>query len=97
MKEGIMTGVKIIKNKGKKQLKKSLIVNLLGSILMKKALTFLEPKIKYLGIKEVNKKLTKKSLIEKLSIRLLSLEFKSNDSIKTKCLRYAVKKILPKL
>ena len=72
MKEGIMTGVKIIKNKGKKQLKKSLIVNLLGSILMKKALTFSEPKIKYLGIKEVNKKLTKKSLIEKLSIRLLS-------------------------
>ena len=29
--------------------------------------------------------------------RLLSLKFKSNDSIKTKCLRYVVKKIFPKL
>ena len=29
-----------------------------------------------------NKKITKKSMIGKLSIRLLSLEFKSNDSIK---------------
>ena len=43
-------------------------------------------------ISNSNKKLTKKSLIEKLSIRLLSLEFKSDDSIKTKCLRYVVKK-----
>ena len=43
-------------------------------------------------ISDSNKKLTKKSLIEKLSIRLLSLEFKSNGSIKIKCLRYAVKK-----
>ena len=48
-------------------------------------------------IRKTNKKLNKKTLIEKLSIRLLSLEFKSNDSVKTKCLRYVVKKILPKI
>ena len=33
------------------------------------------------------KKSTKKSLIDKLSNKLLRLEFKSNNSIKTKCLR----------
>ena len=38
-------------------------------------------------IKESNKKLNKKSLIEKISLRLLELEFKSNNSIKTKCLK----------
>ena len=43
-------------------------------------------------IVESNKKLTKKSLIDKLSIKLLGLEFKSNNSIKTKCLQYIVKK-----
>ena len=36
-----------------------------------------------------------KSLIKKLSDRLLELEFKSNNSIKVKCLRWVVKKILP--
>ena len=34
-------------------------------------------------------------MIDRLSIRLLELEFKSNNSIKTKCLKYIVKKILP--
>ena len=42
------------------------------------------------------KKLAKKSLIEELSNKLLRLEFKSNNSIKTKCLKYVVKKILLK-
>ena len=37
----------------------------------------------------------KKYLINELSNKLLRLEFKSNNSIKTKCLKYAVKKILP--
>ena len=38
---------------------------------------------------------TKKSMIDRLSIRLLKLEFKSNNSIKTKYLKYIVKKYCP--
>ena len=38
---------------------------------------------------------TKKSLIGKISKRLLELEFKSSHSIKLKCLKFIVKKILP--
>ena len=51
--------------------------------------------------KEINKihrhikKSSKKSLIGKISKRLLELEFKSNHSIKSKCLKWIVKKILP--
>ena len=41
------------------------------------------------------KKSTKKSLIDDISKRLLKLEFKSNHSIKSKCLKWIVKKILP--
>ena len=37
------------------------------------------------------KKSTKKSLIDDLSKRLLELEFKSNHSIKSKCLKWIVK------
>ena len=37
----------------------------------------------------------KKSLIDDFSKRLLELEFKSNHSIKSKCLKWIVKKILP--
>ena len=47
-------------------------------------------------IAESIKKQTKKSLINDLSKRLLELEFKSNHSIKSKCLNWAVKNILPK-
>ena len=53
--------------------------------------------------KEINKihrhikKSTKKSLIDDLSKRLLELEFKSNHSIKSKCLKLIVKKLLPTL
>ena len=43
------------------------------------------------------KKSTKKSLINDLPKRLLELEFKSNDSIKSKCLKWTAKKILPTL
>ena len=52
--------------------------------------------------KEINKihrhikKSTKKSLIDDLSKRLLELEFKSNHSIKSKCLKWIVRKIPPK-
>ena len=42
-------------------------------------------------IKEAIKKQTKKSLIDDLSKRLLELEFKSNLSIKLKCLKWVVK------
>ena len=38
---------------------------------------------------------TKKSLIDNLSKRLLELEFKSNHSIKSKCLKWIVKNISP--
>ena len=48
-------------------------------------------------IKESVKKSTKKALIDQLSNNLLRLEFKSNKSIKTKCLKYVVKKRLPNL
>ena len=41
------------------------------------------------------KKSTKKSLIDEISNKLLRVEFKSNNSIKTKCLKYVVKHILP--
>ena len=40
-------------------------------------------------------KSTKKPLIDDLSKRLLELEFKSNHSIKSKCLKWVVKNILP--
>ena len=45
--------------------------------------------------KKQNKLSTKKSLIDDLSKRLLELEFKSNHSIKSKCLKWIVKNILP--
>ena len=38
---------------------------------------------------------TKKSLIDNLSKRLLELESKSNHSVKSKCLKWFVKNILP--
>ena len=47
------------------------------------------------SIKKQTEELTKKSLIDDLSKRLLGLEFKSNHSIKSKCLKWIVKKILP--
>ena len=51
--------------------------------------------------KEINKihkhikKSSKKCLIGKISKRLLELEFKSNHSIKSKCLKWVVKKYFP--
>ena len=46
---------------------------------MKKIVAFLT------HIEESNKKLNSKSLIEKISLRLLSLEFKSNKAFKMGC------------
>ena len=47
--------------------------------------------------KKQTEKSTEKSLIDDLSKRLLELEFKSDHSIKSKCLKWIVKKILPTL
>ena len=47
------------------------------------------------SIKKQTKKSTEKSLIDNLSKRLLELEFKPNHSIKSKCLKWIVKKIPP--
>ena len=47
------------------------------------------------SIKKQTKVLTKRSLTDDLSKRLLELEFKSNYSIKSKCLKWVVKNILP--
>ena len=43
------------------------------------------------------KKLSKKSLVDKISKRLLELESVENHSIKSKCLKWIVNKILPAL
>ena len=40
-------------------------------------------------------KSNKKSLIDDLTKIFLGLEFKSNHTIKSKCLKWTVKKILP--
>ena len=45
--------------------------------------------------KKQTKVSTKKSLIDDLSKRFLELEFKSNHSIKSKCLKWVVTNILP--
>ena len=47
--------------------------------------------------KKKTKKGTKKETIDEISDKLLNLEFKSNNTIKTKLLRWVVKKILPKI
>ena len=49
------------------------------------------------SIKKLTEESTKNSLIDELSNKLLKLEFKSINSIKTKCLKYVVEKILPTL
>ena len=45
--------------------------------------------------KKQTKVSTKKSLIEDISKRLLELEFKSNHSVKSQCLKWIVKNLLP--
>ena len=47
------------------------------------------------SIKKQTRVSTKKSLIDDIPKRLLELEFKSNYSIKSKCLKWVVKNILP--
>ena len=45
--------------------------------------------------KKQNKLSTKKSLIDDFSKRLLELEFKQHNPIKSKCLKWIIKNILP--
>ena len=45
--------------------------------------------------KKQTEKSTKKPLIDDLAKRLLELGFKPNHSVKSKCLKWIVKKILP--
>ena len=45
--------------------------------------------------KQQTEQKTKESVIDNLSNELLKLEFKKNDSIKSKCVRWIVKNILP--
>ena len=47
--------------------------------------------------KKLTEKSTKKFLIDGIPNKLLILEFKKDNSIKTKCLKYVVKEILPTL
>ena len=47
--------------------------------------------------RKLTEKLAKKSIIDEISNKILRLEFKSNSSIKTKCLKYVVNKISPTL
>ena len=47
--------------------------------------------------KKLSKESTKISLLEKTSKRLLELEFRENNSIKTKCVKCIVEKIAPKI
>ena len=46
---------------------------------------------------KATKKKNKKETIDEISDRLLNLKFKSNNSMKTKLLRWVVRKILPKI
>ena len=46
-------------------------------------------------IKKLTEESTKKSLKNKLSNKLLTLEFKKDNSIKTKCLKYVAKHDFP--
>ena len=45
-------------------------------------------------IKQSSNQLTKKTLIDRVSLRLLGLEFKSDTAIKSKAIKYIAKKIL---
>ena len=58
-----------------------------------KAINEIQKQIKK-STKILTEKLARETLTDELSNKLLRLEFKSNNSTKTKCLKYVVKKIL---
>ena len=67
------------KIKDRKQKNKNLIVSLLELILTKNILIFLELSMKHL---DISNNRPRKTLINKISARLLGLEFKSDNTIK---------------
>ena len=67
-------------------------MNSIWLIQPKKILIFLSKVTK--STKKLTEESTNRSLIDDLSKRLLGLDFRSNNSIKTKCLKYVIKKIL---
>ena len=79
MNKGIMTGIEI--NPAKENFNIFVEIGKIRNYITK-------------STKNLTEESTKKSLIDELSNKLLRLEFKSNNSIKTKCLNYVVIKIL---
>ena len=78
-----MTEIQIVKGEDKKN-QKSLVTTALELILTNQILMNMKNLV---GYKSTSKSQLKKSLIDDLSKRILKLEFKSNHSIKSKCLK----------
>ena len=96
MSQDMLTEILVMKLEDKKRQKNNLIVCLIELILMEKNFNIFKEMNKIQRhIKKSNPKLTGKSLIDDLSKRLLELEFKSNHLIKSKCLKWIIKKVLP--
>ena len=68
---------------------KSLVITILELILINQILMNMKNLV---GYKSTSKSQLKNSLIDDLSKRILKLEFMSNHSIKSKCLKWIVKK-----
>ena len=94
----MLTEILVMKLKDKKRYNKKWIVFLLELILTKKINIFKEINRIHRHIKKSNQKIneesTKISLIRDLSKILLELKFNSNHSIKPKCLKWIVQKVL---
>ena len=91
MKNDTLTETQITKEKDER-IKKRLVTTLLELILINQVLMIMDNLVeKVLTLLSQLKKKTEKStemlLIDDLSKRLLELEFKSNHSIKSKCLK----------
>ena len=99
MKKDMLTEIQITKEKDKKELEKlgypHIRINS-GKIDFNDYEEFGRISVYIIkSTKKPTKKSNKKSLIDDLSKRLLGLKFKSNHSIKSKCLKWVVEKILP--
>ena len=88
MKNDTLTETQITKEKDER-IKKRLVTTLLELILINQVLMILDNLVDYIAesIKKETEKSTEMLLIDDLSKRLLELEFKSNHSIKSKCLK----------
>ena len=71
-------------------------MNLSELILKEKSFIFLKLSMKYLDTSnQLTKKSTKKPLADKISMKLLKSEFKSDIKIKSKPIKYIVRKYCP--